>query len=158
MSEKESKAPKERGLVGKFFKSFVDLKKWVSYDEISSNTKNTVGFFRRLFSSQHKEVRHESYEEAISRMGLNDEQIAKRKKIFLQSAMIYGGFALGFVIYFVYLMINLRLLAASLTLIIIALMVVTAYREHFWYMQMDKKKLGCDFHDWIAFILRRDSK
>ncbi len=161
MSNEQIRNPKERGPIRRLFKSFVDVKTWLSYEELKSNLKNTSGLFKKLVSirkSKDTEIRRESYEEAISRMALTEEQLKKRKQTFLYSALVYIGFALGFISYFIYLLINLRFLAAALTLMIAALMLVTAYREHLWYMQMTKKKLGCNFSDWLAFILRRNSK
>lgn len=151
-----SKTPK-RGVVRKFFKSFVDVKKWVSYDEVKSNTKNTWGLLRRLLRYDVSKVRNETYEEAVGRLGLNQEQIAKRQQVFLYSMLIYGAFALVFFSYFVYLIFNLRLLASIIMLILVFLMLLATYRESFWYMQMRKKKLGCNFKEWLDFILRRGS-
>ena len=79
---------KKRGPVKKFFKSFVDVKKWSSYDEVVSNTKTTWGLFRRLTSHGSQAVRHETYEEAIVRLGLTEEQIVKRKNNFLYSSIV----------------------------------------------------------------------
>jgi len=155
MPETKKVDTQKRKPIKKFFKSFVDVKKWSSYDEVSANTKNTWGLFRRLFSRATGEVRRETYEEAIVRLGLNEEQAIARKNNFLYSSLVYAAFALGFLIYFIYSLIHLRLLAAGLTIMLIVLMSLAAYREHFWYMQMQKKKLGCDFHEWLAFILRR---
>lgn len=145
----------KRKPVRKFFKSFVDVKKWSSYDEVSANAKTTVGLFRRLFHLSAQETRQETYDEAIVRLGLTPEQIQERKKNFLYSALVYGAFALGFFLYFIYLLFQFRWYAACLTPILIALMVLAAYREHFWYMQMQKQKLGCNFHEWLEFVLRR---
>jgi intracellular multiplication protein IcmV len=153
--EVTSAETKKRRPIKRFFKSFVDVKTWVSYDEVAANAKNTIGLFRRLTSRGTEEVRHETYEEALVRMNLTPEQVVARKNNFLYSAMIYGAFALGFFLYFSYLLINLHILASFLALIPTVLMLLTAYREHFWYMQMQKKKLGCSFHEWLDFVLGR---
>ncbi len=154
---KEEVSPKRKP-IKKFFKTFVDVKKWSSFDEVSANTKNTWGLFKRLFSRGGGEKRQETYEEAIARLSLNPEEVVARKNNFLYSTMIYAFFALGFFSYLVYLLLNARFLAASLTIVLVALMLVAAYREHFWYMQMSKKKLGCSFKEWLDFVLRRNVK
>lgn len=154
-SEVRNTIPPKKGPIKRFFKSFVDIKKWVSYDELKSNTKNVWGLFRRLFFSKRREARRETYEEAIERLGLTSKQIVTRKNNFLYAAIIYGIFALGFLVYLFYLLINVRLVTAGLVLILTILMFITAYQEHFWYMQMHKKKLGCNFSEWLNFILRR---
>ena len=72
-----AKEPKKRGPVRKFFKSFVDVKRWVSYDEVTGNIKTTFGLFRRLFQGNQGVVYKETYEEAVIRLGLNEQQIAE---------------------------------------------------------------------------------
>jgi len=156
MSEEKKVVSQKRKPIRKFFKSFVNVKAWVSYDEIKSNTKNTWSLFQRLIYRGPKEgVRQETYEEAVIRLGLTPEQLLSRKRNFLYSALLYEAFAVAFFIYFIYLLVNLKIIASCLTLILVVLMSVVAYREHFWYMQMQKKKLGCNFKDWVGFILKR---
>lgn len=147
-------APKRKP-VRKFLKTFVDVKKWTSYDEVSSNVKNTASLFRRLIYTKPTEIRQETYEEAIVRLGLTAEQVVVRKNNFLHSALVYALFVVGFFAYFVYMAINFKILAACFSLLLMVLMTLATYREHFWYMQMQKKRLGCNFRDWLAFVLRR---
>ncbi|CAL7959926.1 intracellular multiplication protein IcmV [Gammaproteobacteria bacterium] len=143
------------GLTKKFFKSFVDVKRWSSYDEVSANTKTTINLYRRFFSRSTEPIHQETYEQSVARLNLNETQLANRKRAFLYSALIYFAFALVFFIYFIYLLVHMHLYAACLEFILLGLVSIVAYREHFWYMQMQKKKLGCNFYDWVAFILRR---
>lgn len=154
MYEDQTKDAPKRKLIKGFFKMFVDVKSWLSYDEVSSNTRSTLNLFRRLFRMDAKQnMRQETYEEAVVRLGLTEEQIISRKRTFLHSSMVYAVFALGFFVYFIYLIIHARILATCFSFILTALMAIFAYREHFWYMQMHKKKLGCNFRDWVGFIL-----
>lgn len=155
MLEKKKEEIKKRRPIRAFFKSFVNVSKWVSYDEVTGNVKLARGLLRRLFFRNLKAVNSETYEESVARLHLTAEQLQQRKKVFLYSALVYGMLALLLFIYFFYLLLNLRLLAAFIDLILLTLMTVSAYREHFWYMQMQEKKLGCSFNDWLAFVLRR---
>lgn len=157
-SEVKEASTRKSKPVRSFFKSFVDVKRWSSYDEVSAHTKTTVGLFRRLFSRSIKEVRHETYEEAIARLGLTPEQVIAKKKSLLQQAIIYGIFTLAFFVYFFYLLINIKLVAAGMMLILVVLMALSTYQEHFWYMQMHKKKLGCNFAEWLDFVLWRKAR
>jgi hypothetical protein len=149
-----TKEPKKKGPVRKFFKSFVDVKRWMAYDEVSGNVKTTFGLYRRLFTKSAKPVYHETYEESIARQNLTEAQLTTRKKAFLYSALSYFVFALCLFLYFVQLLLNKHLFAAFFDLILVGVLTLLAYHEHFWYMQMQKRKLGCNFHDWISFILR----
>ena len=151
----KEKTPEEKRPVKKFFKSFVDVKKWAAYDEVSSHVKTTFGLFCKLFHPEKKIVRRETYEESIARLGLTEEQLANRKKVFLYSAFTYFIFAIGVLVYLIYLLMHKRLFASFFSFILVTLFFLTAYREHFWYMQMQQKKLGCNFYDWVNFVLKR---
>lgn len=155
MPEGKDISTKKSGLVKKFFKTFVDVKKWSSYDDVSASAKTTVGLYRRLLFSKPKLEHKETYEESVVRLGLSETQLAERKKIFLYSALTYLAFTLAFFTYFIYLLMHAHLYAAFFEFILMSLIAIAAYREHFWYMQMEKKKLGCNFYDWLAFVLRR---
>jgi intracellular multiplication protein IcmV len=149
-------AVKKRRPVRAFFKLFVNVRGWVSYDELSANTQTTYGLFRKFFHSSRNPVRHETYEEAAVRLGMTEDQLAKRKETFLYSALIYWIFAFGLFAYFIYLLMHMYFLAVCFDLMLVLLLSLTAYREHFWYMQMQKRRLGCNFYDWLNFVLRRD--
>ena len=68
----ETVETKKSGLVKKFFKSFVDVKKWSSYDDVSANTKTTIGLYRRFFSRSAEPIRQETYEQSVARLNLNE--------------------------------------------------------------------------------------
>lgn len=146
----------KRKPVKSFFKSFVDVKRWVSYDELSINIKTTLNLMRRVFFRSTKKLQSETYEESVARLNLTEEQLTSRKKVFLYSAIIYLFFAIGLFAYFIYLLMGSHLYTAAFDLILVILIAVTAYREHLWYLQMQKRKLGCTFHDWLDFILQRN--
>lgn len=158
MDQNIKNEPPKKSVVGKFFKSFVDVKTWVSYAEIKTNAKSTYGLFARFFSNKaNKVVYKETFEEAVLRLNLTENQITARKRIFLYSALIYLFLALTLIAYALYLTINSHLLLAAFTLILIAFVVVLAYREHLWYLQMAKRKLGCNFTEWLRFMVGRNA-
>ena len=153
--EKEIKT-KKRGPIKMFFKSFVDVRRWISYDEISTNAKTTFGLFKRFFSRREdRTIYQETYEESVIRLNMNDAQLARRKKIFLYSALVYLIFAIILFVHLVYLLVRMRLYTAFFDLVLLSFVSITAYREHFWYMQMQKRKLGCNFREWLYFVLGR---
>lgn len=156
MDQNIKNEPPKKSVVGKFFKSFVDVKAWVSYAEIKTNAKSTYGLFARFFSNKtNKVIYKETFEEAVLRLNLTEEQINTRKKIFLYSALIYLFLALALIAYVLYLTIHSHLLLATFTLILTAFIVVLAYREHLWYLQMAKRRLNCNFAEWMRFMVGR---
>lgn len=144
--------------VRSFFKSFVDVKRWISYDELSNNVKVTASMARRLFSHDTRQIQPETFEESVIRLNLSEEQLINKKNVFLYTAVIYSIFTIAFFIYFIYLIVHMSLYAAAFDLILMSFMSVMAYREHVWYIQIQKRKLGLRFNDWLDFVLKRVDK
>jgi len=143
------KTVKKRG----FFKSFVDIRSWISYDEIKANSKSTYSLFKRFFTKKSaKIICLETFDEAVLRLKLTEKQIQDRKKIFLYSALIYLFISLILIAYAAYLVKKLHILPAMFTLMLALFILALMYREHLWYMQMCKKKLGCNFAEWLEFV------
>ena len=148
--------PKKNSKTGGFFKSFVNVRAWVSYDEIKNNTKSIYGLFIRFFSNKTNKVIHEeTFEEAILRLNLTEKQMNDRKKIFLYSALIYLCVALLLMAYALHLFTNSHALLAIFTLTLTTFVTTLAYREHLWYMQISKRKLGCNFSEWLKFMFEK---
>jgi intracellular multiplication protein IcmV len=157
MDQNIKNEPPKKGIAGRFFKSFVDVKAWVSYDEVKTNTKTIYSLFARFFSKRpNKTIYQETFAEAVLRLNLTEKQINDRRKIFLYSALIYSCLSLALIAYAVYLMKKMLVVPAIFTLILTIFIVALTYREHLWYMQMSKRKLGCNFKEWLNFILRKN--
>lgn len=156
MDQNIKNEPPKKGKVGRFFKSFVDVKTWISYDEVKTNTKSIYSLFARFFSSRNKNpILKETFEEAVIRLNLTEKQIIERKKIFLYSALIYLSIALILIAYALHLAVNSHIVLAIFTLILTTFIATLAYREHLWYMQMSRRKLGCSFAEWKDFVFEK---
>ena len=134
-------------------RSIVDVRSWIGYDELSSNVKNVFSIFVKFFSSKATEARHETYEEAVTRMSLTPEQLAKREKTFLYSAILYFAFAGLLTVYLKYLLVNSKWWQFVFSSLLFLLVGLLGYQESFWYMQMKKRKLGCTFREWVSYVL-----
>ena len=151
-----SKKTKKPGLFKRAIGSCFAVKRWVSYDELKTNFLSLAGLFRRLFKRETiEQPRCESYEEAVMRMNLSEQDLDERRRQFLKSAICYLLVALLLWINGIWLIAHLKLLGAGIALILALTLTLNAYHEHFWYMQMSQHKLGCTFRDWLTFVLRR---
>lgn len=158
MDQNIKNEPPKKSKVGRFFKSFVDVKTWVSYDELKTNTKSIYSLFVRFFSKRPDRTGYqETFEEAVVRLNLTEKQIYDSRRIFLYSALIYLFISLALIAYAVYLMTKILIVPAIFTLILTAFIIALTYREHFWYVQMSKRKLGCTFQEWLDFVLGKRS-
>ena len=150
--EDKSSQPK---VAKKFLKSFVDIRSWSSYDELSNNTKNVLGSMKKFFVRDNKERFHETYEEALSRLNLTEQDQITRKRYFLLFSLFYFAVAIALIYYGFSMLIGHHLFAMVVSFILAFITLILAYRESFWYMQMSKRKLGCKFSEWISFVFKR---
>ena len=88
-------------------------------------------------------------------MNLSEAYLVNRRRQFLKSAFCYFFIALLLWIDGIWLIIHLKLLSAGIALVLALTLTLNAYHEHFWYMQMSQRKLGCTFRDWLLFISGR---
>lgn len=157
MDQNIQKVAPKKGVIGRFFKSFVDVKAWISYDEIKLNIKSVYGLFRQIFTKRpHVNITPETFTEAVARLNLTEQQINQRKKTFLYSALLYWFISLALVAYAVFLIKKALIIPMLFTLILAAFVMALAYRENLWYMQMAKRKLGCSFAEWLNFMLGKE--
>jgi intracellular multiplication protein IcmV len=139
---------------GKALKPFVNFPSWMGWKQISQTGQGIKGLATSIFSRPESK-RVETFEEAIARLGLDEETIQRRSRGFLKSALIYLLFALGIFAYTVFLMITTSYILAILFSLVLSLFILTlAFRQHFWYFQMKVRRLGCSFEDWVKFTLR----
>jgi len=90
----------------------------------------------------------ETYEEAIKRLNLNEDDIQDRKKMFTQQAIMYLVASLAVMAYGVYLAFQQFVGGLVLAFMVAALCLSYAFRSHFWLFQLKQKKLGCTFKEY----------
>lgn len=139
-----------------FFKRIVNIRDWTNFDEVMFHSRNVVRAYKAIYKPEPGTGRPETFDEATRRLGLDEAAIKKKKNFFLLYFITYAIFGVGLFIYGIYLVkVSATFLAILLSFLLSALMFVYAMREHFWFMQLSKRKLGCNKKEWIAFIFRR---
>lgn len=153
---------KEKGVIRTFFGSIFNVKKWVSYDEISYNGKWIIDSLKLLFSKPKKlteQELNETFSDAVVRLRMSEIDIVAKTKHFLLTSILYFVIASGLFSYEIYLIIKgAPFLSLIMNFALIGLVGAYAYRESFWYMQMKRRKLGCTFEEWRNYILGRIQK
>lgn len=141
-----------RGL-GKAFKPLVNFPAWMGWKQLSQTGKDISSNAKELLTPQ-KATRQETFDAAVRRLGLSEQDIQQRMKAFKKMALLYSVIALGLAGYCIYLVIFAHVAAAFLTLILVTLALTLAFREHFWYFQMKNRRLGCTIKDWLNSLWR----
>ena len=134
-----------------FFRTLFNVKRWVASDQIVAYGKAITTQTRDIFKPQTPAFA-ETFEEAVKRFNLTEKDIVERTKQFLLLARVYFVIAIvvfGYAIYSLFLGYFSTLLVS---LVLSAFVGAQALREHFWYMQMKKRQLGCNFKDWRKFV------
>lgn len=133
-----------------------NIHEWLAVDEIKTNTAAVVNAYKDIFDRPIGGQRKETFEAAVRRLGLTPEKLKTQSRYFLYFAFFYAFLGVGLFGYSFYLLLGKGfVLAFFVSFIMGALMFSYAFKEHFWYMQISKQKLGCTFREWISFVFRR---
>ncbi|HAT7073822.1 TPA: type IV secretion protein IcmV [Legionella pneumophila] len=125
----------------------INVRKWVDWDRMKSFTLYLVNGVKRLFVPQ--EPTHvESFDEAVKKLKLNEaDLIIKQKALFrLSVIMVIAAFML--LIYTGYQLFYGSWKATIISLVVVMIALVLAFRYHFWYYQIKQRKLGCTVKEW----------
>ena len=130
-------------------KTFVDPKAWLGYDVLKDNTKTFWAFFKAVFFPETpKAERKETFEEAVARLELTEENIQNIDKNYVLFAFIFGVAGLGLFIFALFLLFDAAFLGCLLALSGAAILLSKAFKFHFWHFQIKHRKLGCTFDEW----------
>ncbi|AOW53551.1 TPA: type IV secretion protein IcmV [Legionella pneumophila subsp. pneumophila] len=125
----------------------INVRKWVDWDRMKSFTLYLVNGVKRLFVPQ--EPTHvEAFDEAVKKLKLNEaDLIIKQKALFrLSVIMVIAAFML--LIYMGYQLFYGSWKATIISLVVVMIALVLAFRYHFWYYQIKQRKLGCTVKEW----------
>lgn len=138
--------------VGRVIKPFVNFPRWMGLRLIMSNGSAIVKMVQDM-RIRPPAVRKETFEEAVARLNLSEEEIKSRMRHCLILSIIYSVAALILLVYTIYMVIHGHL-GMILGILLTVLIAVFAYREHFWYFQMKTRMLGRTFKEWLIFLFR----
>lgn len=134
-------------------KTFFNPASWSAFSEVKATTRVLWDIVSSLFV-QESTNRVETFSEALKRLQVTDEELQERSNTYFLYALGFLALAiLGIVLSF-YMLIHHRTFAGFLLgLSGSALFLSQAFRYHFWYFQIKKRKLGCTFEEWKKFVL-----
>jgi intracellular multiplication protein IcmV len=129
-------------------KPAVDAPSWFGARQIRLLTTRFFGESKGLFRIQPKPAHPETFEEAVARLQLTDDELVKRRSQYLQLAVFCGFLGLLVLGYSVYLFLLLDIAPAILSFLLALLVFIYAFRFHFWFFQIKHRKLGCTLREW----------
>lgn len=129
-------------------KTFFNPRRWFQYDTLKGQVLYLYDFGKQVFTAATPE-REETFEEAMERLNLTESDIqTTANNYFLYSIVFLVIAVIAFIISFYFLIVHSSISAWILGLAGTALLVVQAFRFHFWYFQIKHRKLGCTFEEW----------
>ena len=137
----------------RYARSFIDIPRWIGWDHLSAFGGNIKGMAKSLFRPV-KPNFSETFEEAVIRLELDEEMMEHRKKQLYRFAVFYFICMICTLAYFVFLVTHAYYAASVLALVVAFLFFSFFFRESFWYMQMQQRRLGMTAQDWVVHFFR----
>jgi len=141
---------------GRVRKAVVDrVRTWSDYERTIETVRSLKDYIRRLFVPQ-RARREEDLTQAMQRLQLSQADIHDRMRAFKRLTIIMLLAAVGAFLYSIRLFVQQHWLAGWISLLVVGLPLMLAFRYHFWYFQLKKGKLGCSLREWFwQGLLRR---
>lgn len=129
-------------------KTFFNPKASLGYDTIKRQARLIVDIGKDTFIPV-KPERQETFEEAMQRLNLTEDDIKSSEENYLIYSLIFVAlgaiaFSASFILLFYYNTLSGFLMGLGAT----ALLLTQAFRFHFWHFQIKYRKLGCTFEEW----------
>lgn len=144
-----------QGKSRRFIKNFLDVPRWAGVDTIKHAGKSIKSLAKSLFTVKQPEF-NETFDEAITRLKLSEEDLSKRQRMYGITAGVYFVSACLMLVYCVHLLMLGHHMSMVTTFALVMLLLAFFFRDHFWYTQMKHRRLGFTFKEWLsAFFTKK---
>jgi intracellular multiplication protein IcmV len=120
----------------------------IGYQRIRQQTRDLKAVAVDMVTPE-KSARRETFEEALVRLNLSEEDIQRRTKEFNGLLLVFRIIATVLAIYFIYALWHRYFIASLGTLGILLVVSGQMFRYHFWLFQIRSRRLGCTFKEWF---------
>ncbi len=122
---------------------------WFNTDSHKANINYIINYSKNLFYTEQPSYK-ETFEQAMERLQLNEQDILSRKKEFLKLFLISLTISILLFGYTMFITIQYKNLYSFILGIGVTILSLSkTFRYHFWLIQVTKKKLGLTFKDWL---------
>lgn len=127
----------------------IRVDQWIGLADLKASFLYFLNFSKNLFKIEKKE-KTETFEEAIDRLKITEEQLKDRKKEFMRLFLIYSMLSILLFCYAIYLAIfKNNWPGTTITFALVIYTLINAFRFHFWIFQINHRKLGCSIKSWF---------
>ncbi|KTC85191.1 type IVB secretion system protein IcmV [Legionella brunensis] len=138
------------------FKRIFNVRAWLDFERLKACTSYIVAGFQKLFIPRQPKGQTESFEEAIAKMNLSEADLQAKKIALYRLSILMITAATCIFFYAAYHLYYGSYKAFIISLVLVLVALVLAFRYHFWYFQIKERKLGCSFNEWYRQGLKGD--
>ncbi|WED42441.1 type IVB secretion system protein IcmV [Legionella cardiaca] len=139
-------------------KRILNVRAWVDFDRVKAFTIYIATGFQKMFVPQSKTKQGESFDEAVARMNLSEEDLRAKQSSLYRLSILMCVAAVCIFIYALYHLFYGTYRASIVSIVLLLIALVLAFRYHFWYFQIKERKLGCSFNEWYRQGLKGDKR
>lgn len=151
---------RQRRSFSEVVRGIFNVRVWVGADWVRSFWAFILTSARRMLvpNSQQKSERDETFAEAQARLAISDEDLNSQGNALLRMSILL--FSIGVLLFFyaIFQLVYGSLHGFILTLSLVGLAWVIAFRYHFWSFQIKYRKLGCSLREWYRYGLRGEKQ
>jgi len=136
-----------RSVIGGTAKSMVNVPGWMSLGYLKKDTLSMVNWLKGFFVPK-KAFYKETFEQAVKRLDLTEQDLAKQQRRYFGQAVFFLLAALCLLFYTIYLFVDAKFIPGALAFLVFLLALVRTFISHFWYYQIKNRKLGCTVKEW----------
>ena len=140
---------------GRALNRIINLRLWCDWDRMVASTKYLFYGSKKYLTPQ-KQTQTESFATAALRLNLSSDDLRTRQQGLLRISILMLGIATILLAYVVYNLCYLQFLSAGVSVIVMGIALVLAFRYHFWYFQIKKRQLGCSVSQWFSYLRGKD--
>ncbi len=131
----------------------IDLRveQWVDFSTFKNINLFLWDHLRTLFTIKRAE-NPENFEEAVDRLALSKEMLAKQSARYLKLSLFFLLMTAALIIYALVLYKWHNWMGTFICLSLSLYALSLAFRFHFWHFQISQEKLGCSVWEWCKVL------
>jgi len=131
-----------------YFKPFFNVRGWVDAERLGKQTRDLRDTLKSIAIPDQAHY-SETYEEAVQRLDLSEQEIQTRMGGYKLTAVIIFMLMFAIIAYGIELLMHGSYRGGIVALAVSMVAFGQGFKFHFWYYQLKKRKFGCTFKEWL---------
>lgn len=142
-----------KNTVKRHVKEGFNVRQWLGLDNLKKDAKKLKNMMADvLIPPKSDSIRVETFEESLERLNLTEADVQKRIRTCVWTIAFLVTIIFVLMCYAFYLWHQHLHRGVFLCAILMLLLGSFTFREHFYYFQMKKRRLGCSVLEWVKFV------